>query len=151
MIDNKNILKEELEQLQKDVIANQQYYNAWASGETAKGYTVKVENSFHGKLEGYAYVGVLETGRKPGKVPYHFNEIIKRWIIAKGLNHKDEKDLNRMANAIAWTIRKEGTTLHRNGYKIDIFETPIKEFSERLSGRLSTLYRQETANQIHNL
>jgi hypothetical protein len=143
----KTVLKEELEQLRKDIINAQKFEGAWASGKTAQGYEIGVE-SHHGWLGGYSYVGVLETGRKPGKVPVYFKEIIKRWIQAKGLHSKNGESIDRMAASIAWVIHKEGTTLHRNGYKTDIFETPVKNFAERLADRLAPLYQTETINQI---
>lgn len=143
------ILNEELEQLKQDIIQRQKDSGAMASGKTATGYEVAIESSKHGWLSGYSYVGVLEEGRKPGKVPVYFKEIIKRWIIAKGLQYQGEKELNRMAASIAWVIHKEGTVLHRNGYKVDIFDTPLKHFTERLINRLSSFYSLQTANKIY--
>jgi hypothetical protein len=148
MNNGKQILQEELERLQEDIIFQQKEVNAWASGETAKGYSVKVENDFHGTLEGYSYVGVLARGRKAGKVPFHFNEIIKRWILAKGLQYKDERDLNRMASSIAWVIHKKGSQLHRNGHELDVFDTPLRNFADRMGERLSVMYREQIINEI---
>jgi hypothetical protein len=148
MNDTKQILQEELNRLKEDIIFQQKEVNAWASGETAKGYSVKVENDFSGALEGYSYAGVLARGRRPGKVPYHFNEIIKRWILAKGLQYKDERDLNRMASSIAWVIHMKGSQLHRNGYELDVFDTPLRNFTERMGERLSTMYREQIINEI---
>jgi hypothetical protein len=147
-IDNKTILSEELDRLREDIINSQKEHNAWASGKTAEGYAVNVESPFHAALEGYAYVGAMDKGRKAGKVPYNFNEIIKRWIEAKGLKPKGNESLERMANSIAWCIKKKGSYLHRNGYELHLFDEPVKNFSERLADRLSSLYQQETINQI---
>jgi hypothetical protein len=119
------------------------------SGKTSDGYEVAVESETRGWLGGYSYVGVLETGRKPGKVPVYFKEIIKRWIVAKGLQYQDDKALNRMASSIAWVIHKEGTKLHRDGRRVDIFDAPLKDFTDRLADRLSIFYQTQTANEVH--
>ena len=148
-ITTKEIIKEELEQLKKDIIQRQKDSGAMASGKTAAGYEVVAEGELHGQLKGYSYVGVLEVGRKPGKVPMYFKEIIKRWIISKGLQYQDDKDLNRMAASIAWVIHKEGTTLHRNGYKVDIFDTPLKDFTNRINEKISMFYHAQAINEIY--
>jgi hypothetical protein len=143
------ILREELEQLKSDIIKHQEDAGKMVSGKTAAGYEVAVESDRHGWLEGYPYVGVLETGRKPGKVPKDFKEIIRRWILAKGLQYQDDRDLNRMAASIAWVIHKEGTVLHRTGKREDIFGTPLKDFSGRLARRLSVFYASQISDQIY--
>ena len=144
----KEILTDEFGKLRDDIIQHQKDAGAWASGNTAAGYEIAVESEFHGWMGGYSYVGVLEKGRKPGKVPVYFKEIIKRWIRAKGLQPRNGESLDRMAASIAWVIHKEGTVLHRNGYKVDIFETPLSDFSERVANRIATFWTQQTANNI---
>lgn len=149
MITTNQILQEELEQLKDEIIRCQKDAGLNASGKTIAGYEVSVESERHGWLSGYSYVSVLETGRGSGKVPMYFKEVIKKWILAKGLQYQDERDLNRMAASIAWVIHKEGTVLHRNGYRVDIFNTPLKDFTNRLANRLSTYYALLTANKIY--
>ncbi|MCL1936997.1 MAG: hypothetical protein FWF52_01200 [Candidatus Azobacteroides sp.] len=148
MIDTQTILKEELEQLRVDVVDRQKEVGAWASGNTAAGYETAVESGYHGWMGGYSYVEVLEVGRRPGKVPVYFKEIIKRWIIAKGLQYQSERELNRMAASIAWVIRKEGSYLHRHGYRIDIFAEPLERFYNRLNLRLMTYYALQITETI---
>ncbi|MDR1454649.1 MAG: hypothetical protein LBJ01_03260 [Tannerella sp.] len=149
MVTTKEILREELERLRDDIIRRQKDAGAWASGKTAAGYEVAVESGTRGWLGGYSYAGVLEKGRKPGKVPVYFKEIIRRWIVAKGLQYKDDKDLNRMAASIAWVIRKKGTKLHRDGREVYIFDTPMKDFTDRLADRLASFYSIQTSNEVY--
>ncbi|MFV0392409.1 MAG: hypothetical protein ACK5KP_11100 [Paludibacteraceae bacterium] len=145
MIDN--ILREELEQLKNEIIFRHEQAGQVASGKTRASFSIEVSGN-RGELWGNAYVGVLETGRQPGKVPYQFRDIIKRWAIAKGLTFNDEKDLNRFAYFVAQKIAKEGTKLFRSGMKEDIFETPIRQFTERISERIYSAYSKEIENQI---
>lgn len=143
-----DILREELESCKEDIIQRMADSGEYVSGDTASGFEVATENNSHGWIGGYSYVGVLEGGRKSGKVPVYFKEIIKRWILAKGLQYQDPKDLERMAASMAWVIHKEGTKLHRNGYKIDIFDTPVTNMMERLSKRISNYFTTETIKSI---
>lgn len=100
------------------------------------------------QLLGAEYIGVLERGRSAGKVPKEFAEIIKKWIVAKGLSFKDNADLNRFANAIAWKIRTEGTELYRSNMTKDIFTTPIYDFKERLTKELSEYVTADLKSKI---
>ena len=71
--------------------------------------------------------GVLETGRKPGRVPKEFIDILKRWAQAKGISFSDEKQFNLWANAVKWKIIREGTKLYRSGQNEDIFDSSVKK------------------------
>ena len=56
-----------------------------------------------------------------------------------------------MAASIAWVIHKEGTILHRYGYKVDIFDTPLNDFADRLASRvLEYFYSNYIYNNIYN-
>lgn len=150
MESTEKIIIEELEALKADIIQRQKDAGEMASGKTAEGYEVTAESALSGELLGYSYVNVLQTGRKPGKVPNDFKELIKKWIVAKGLQYQGEKELNRMAASIAWVIHKEGTALHRHGYKVDIFDTPIKNFTDRLTNRIAAYYTTEIDNELES-
>lgn len=145
MIDT--ILREELEQLKNEIILRHEQAGQVASKKTRASFSVEVSGN-RGELWGNSYVGVLETGRKPGKVPYRFSDIIKRWAITKGLTFSNEKDLNRFAYFVSQKIATEGTKLYRSGMREDIFETPISQFTERISQRFYTAYSKEIENQI---
>jgi hypothetical protein len=144
----REILSEELETLRGDVIQRQKDAGAMATGETARGYETEA-SGMRGQLTGYYYAPVLETGRKPGKVPRDFKAIIRRWIEAKGLQPRDGETIDRMASSIAWVIRTEGTWLHRNGIRADIYGTPAARFSERTARRVAEFYTAQTRNKVY--
>ena len=143
-----DILNRELTALKDEIIQRSKDTGAWASGETADGYAVAVESDSHGWLGGFGYVAALSTGRKPGSAPMYFSEIIKRWIIAKGLNFEDEKDLDRWSRAIAWKIRRDGSWLYRNNERRDIFDTAVNDFHARLSKQIAFQYQIQLTNSI---
>lgn len=142
------ILTEALTQFKDEVIQRSIDAKAVASGETNKGYEVAVSGT-SGEVYGYGYVGVLERGRKGGKVPYNFHLVIEKWIKDKGLAYQDDKDLARMARSIAWVIMKQGTYLHRHGYEIDIFDTPTQHLYEYLEKNMSAYYENQITKSIY--
>lgn len=110
-----------------------------ASGRSVASLSIEVSGN-KGVLYGSKSFLVMERGKKPGKVPYRFRDIIKQWIIDKGISvtpiptkkrqskyTPHERGLNSMAGAIAYKIMKEGTRLHRdNGYN-DIFTSAVRD------------------------
>lgn len=148
-MNEQDILRQELDKLKADVITRHEQSGQVASGKTKQSFEVATQ-PFAGQLMGASYVGVLERGRKPGKVPYDFVDILKRWASAKGISFSDEKQFNRWANGVKWKIIREGTKLYRSGTTQDIFDTPIKEFDIRLTERISIYYQQKVTNEIFN-
>ena len=81
----------------------------------------------------------MERGRGPGKVPYNFTQIIREWILNKGISFSgvpgktQERKLTNLSWMIANSIMKKGTTLHRNSGYNDIFDTLIAKEMEKLA------------------
>lgn len=144
------ILAEELGELKAKIIQNHTAAGQVASGKTAKSLRVELEEG-GGRLYGRRYFGVLETGRKAGKVPRQFYLIIRQWMKDKGIQappmpyktnrpHKytpAERGARSMAAAIAETIRRKGTALHRKGGRDDIYSREIEVTRKRLMQRFS--------------
>ena len=142
-----DILSKELEQLKSDIIRRHEEAGQVASGRTRASFEVRVSDS-NGQLLGNSYVGVLERGRRAGKVPYDFKDILLRWAEAKGIFFANNTDAKRWAWFVTQKIRQEGTTLYRSGQTVDVFTTPITDFTERLSKQLTAEYRSEIINSI---
>lgn len=148
-MNKEQILYDELVNLQNAIVNAQVQSGQVATGKTKSSFSVEA-TQFKGTLFGASYLGVLKTGRKPGKVPRDFIDILKRWATAKGLSFSDEKQFNRWANAVKWKIIREGTKLYRSGQTIDIFDTPIENFSRSLAERTAIYYQEKIANEIFN-
>lgn len=149
MVQLNDILIKELEQLKSDIIRRHEEAGQVASGRTRAAFEVRV-NDNNGQLLGNAYVGVLERGRRAGKVPYNMRDILLRWAEMKGIAFDSETSANRWAYFVAKKIKEEGTKLYRSGQRLDIMTTPVEEFTERLSERISVLYENEITNEIFN-
>lgn len=146
------ILREEMERAKEIIIQH-----IWANGQNASGRTVKslrVEaNEDCAALFGHRPFGILETGRRAGKVPYGFAGIIRQWMKDKGLHgtpipyvtnkpHKytpQERGDMSMAGAIAHTIASRGSKLHRDGGRADVYSNVLGDTMDRISNRLSSL------------
>lgn len=155
------IIKQELETLKGSIINNMRSAGEVASGRTIASLHVTDEPE-RATLWGRFPFGTLETGRKPGKVPYKFGDIILKWMHDKGLHgtpmpyktdraHKytpqERGDLS-MAYAIAWTIHKTGTSLHRKGGRADIYSNVIPATVERIRTRFMHFMQEQVKESI---
>lgn len=144
-----NVLKEELEQARQLIINHIRANGQNASGRTIASLHVEV-NGDEGTLFGRNFFGVLETGRKAGRVPYKFSSIIRQWMQDKGIHgepipyktdrpHKytpqERGDLS-LASAIAHTIKTKGTKLHRDGGRADVYSNVIPDVIQRIRKRI---------------
>ena len=159
------IVAEELENLKQRIIANMVAAKAVATGNTIRSLHV-VPRPFGATLESQQRMpfGVLETGRRAGKVPMGFGEIIYRWMQAKGIHstrvqkpknpwivqtRDDQERADRsMAYAIATTIRKHGSSLYRAGGRDTIYTKEIPVTIERVQKRLGMLVQAIVTEQI---
>jgi len=148
------ILNEEFASLEYEIKQRHIQAGQNVTGHTLSLYSYTV-NGFHGYLEGAAYVGTLERGRGPAKGGNSNNtdflDNLKQWIVSRGLDYGDSPEgLERLAKFLKWYINKNGNKLFRSGQTEDIFSTPINDFIERVSTRLSDLYLLDIDNKIFN-
>lgn len=140
------VLREELENLKQRIIANHRAAGQVASGKTIKSMQVIVDGDT-GELIGRKQFWNLETGTPPwrnptNRVPYSFQAVIDQWIKDKGLN------LN--AWAVAYKIIHEGTKLHRQGGRSDIYSNEIPKTVDDIGKRLLVIYDQQITDMIQN-
>lgn len=150
------ILQEELEKLRMNIISNHLKAGQKASGRTAASMHVEVSED-SGTLWGRNAFGVLETGRKAGRVPKDFQGIIMQWMKDKGIQaapipyltnrpHKytpQQRGTLRMSYLIARKIRREGTKLFRAGGRQDIYSPEIDKTMERIETRMVSLIKSK--------
>ena len=148
------ILQEELEKLRMNIISNHLKAGQKASGRTAASMHVEVSED-SGTLWGRKAFGVLETGRKAGRVPKDFQGIIMQWMRDKGIHaapipyltdrpHKytpQQRGELKMSYLIARKIRKEGTRLFRSGGRSDIYTPEVEKAVKNIGDRMLSLIR----------
>lgn len=150
------IIAQELEELKARIIQNHTAAGQVASGRTAKSLRI-VSTEDSGQLYGRHHFGVLETGRRAGKVPRQFYLIILQWmkdkkIAAPAIPYKtnrphkytpEERGARSMAAAIAQTIKKRGTRLYRDGGRNDIYSKEIVRTKKVIMDRLSMFVKSK--------
>lgn len=161
-----NIVFEELEDLRKRIITNIGSTGRRASGRTADSMHTEITKQ-GGTLFGRAAFGTLETGRKPGNVPYNFTKIIAQWIQDKGISYQEisykrnpsdkwqpkynspnERGLMTLASAIAYKISKEGTKLYIQGGESDIYSNEIPKTIDAIKKRIGLSVKTEIVESI---
>lgn len=149
----KDIIEEELTTLRDDIIRASEQEGQKASGDTYNEIQIENLTEFSGQLIGPGYIGVLATGRKPGKVPYDFEEIIGEWASTKGIEYSTQEEFEKFVSAVAWKIRREGTKLYREekgGQLPQIFEIPINDCINRIAKRIAIASSESVVARIDN-
>lgn len=138
----KGILNEELESLRQRIIENHIRAGQRASGRTIASLRVEV-NDDNGTLFGRQAFGVLETGRKPGKVPKGFYQIIQKWVHDKGIQVNNPKSF---AYLVARKIAREGTELYKIGGRADIYSPEIEKTIQNIMNRAFTIFKDDVTH-----
>lgn len=104
-----------------------------ASGRTQDSLKVVVSGN-RVTLLGRAFFPALQygssrwTGRTGVRCTYEeFKQIIMDWATAKGLNFGQAREHERAVAAIAMSIIRRGTKVHREGRRLDVYDTLIDE------------------------
>lgn len=155
-----SVVKDELDALRERIIANHESAGQVASGRTRDSIRVECTED-GGILWGRQAFGVLETGRKPGKVPKGFQQIIRQWIIDKGIAVSpipykrspserwhpkctpEERGLMTLSGAIAYKITTEGTEMYRTGQKKDIYSTDVEKTIREIERKILGIFDTE--------
>lgn len=143
----KQVLSEELESLRKRIIERHIAAGQKASGRTISSLSVTV-NDDEGTLYGRKAFGVLETGRRGGKVPKGFYKIIQQWVKDKGFSFSSVRERNTFAYFVSRKIAAEGTRLHRSGVTEDIYSTEIEKTVEAIHKRVFGIFERDI-DSIH--
>lgn len=129
------LLTQLLQELIQEIIAASRAAGQEASGRTYEQITEDVHtqgDTTIGEVWAPGYFNTLIRGRGPGPIPMDMEQIIMDWAGYKGLTFQSIEDLNRFARAVAWTIRRDGSELYRNHLYVDIVDTPVRNFEEKL-------------------
>lgn len=144
----KEIISGHLEHVKNEIANRMAALGRNASGRSVRSLSTEATET-HGILWGAKSFIVMERGRRGGGVPKGFVGIIRQWIIDKGINvtpipskrpssiSPQERGLRSMSGAIAYSIMKRGTRLHRDGRFDDIFTSCINKEMEELAKEIS--------------
>jgi len=133
------IVGNELEELRKRIIARHEAAGQVASGRTRDSLRMEITEG-RGVLLGRQAFGVLEIGRKSGKVPKGFYKIIEQWMEDKGIKVERPKSFSYL---VARKIANEGTLLYRSGQSEDIYSSEVEKTIEDIMERLVGIFDME--------
>lgn len=141
-----------LENVKRRIQDNISSHGRTASGRSAASLTIEETSLLGGILSGSTSFLAMERGRKGGRVPKGFFEIIRQWVVDKGITvspkpakraskYSDEERAQRSAaGAIAYTIMTKGTRLFREGSFDDIYSAVIAEEVGKLRPKLLDVF-----------
>jgi len=137
------IFSSELIALKERIISNHIAAGQKASGKTIDSLKVVMDDT-SGSLYGRKAIGTLETGRVAGKVPYGFYQIIYQWALDKGITV--DGSLKTFAYFVAKHIQDEGTLLHLQGGRKDIYSNEIPITIANVKRLLTERFAKEITN-----
>ena len=137
------ILTSELTALKERIIANHIAAGQKASGDTIASMKVEMTDTT-GTLYGRKAFGTLETGRVAGKVPFGFYKIILEWAENKGI--QVDGSIKTFAYFVAKKIHAEGTLLHLQGGRKDIYSNEIPITIANIKRLLTERFTKEITN-----
>lgn len=142
-----NAIYARMETFRLEAIKRHKEAGQYTTGKTARMFRSEIYDKGV-RLWGASYAGVLERGRKPGRIPYNFVDILVKWARDKGLNFKSQSDAKSWAWWKAQRIKEEGTRMYAEGRTEDIFTTPLEELKKGVIKDVKDLYKAEIKNQI---
>lgn len=140
------MVMQRLQEARTKIIAAHKGAGQMASGRTAASIKPEVNvgaDSLEAILWGRRFFQGLETGRRGGKVPSGFYYMLKQWSIDKGISFAKESERSSFAYLLARKIAREGTALHRQGGRADIYTPEIRSVMSDLDKMVTWFMEQE--------
>ena len=152
------VLKDWAENVIRKIRSNMETLHINASGETSESLEYTMEGDRLQILGAPYFAERTEVGRTPTKNPqsFDFTSIIAKWIEDKGLKNEfgidDDRDLRKVAGAIAHTISTRGSQKYREPDKqTDVYSSVLVEEIENLCGLFMTKSVEIIMGALDNL
>lgn len=141
------IKNDELKKLVMDVLTDARHAiveqmrknGQYVTGKTAQQIICECEvGTFGAKARITAPISLLtlETGRRPGRVPFNFQQVIFQWSIDKRLQFRTVSARRSFAYYTARKISREGSWIYRQGFRVDVYTTILRTATEKLKEKL---------------
>ena len=145
--DAQGVVLQELELLRTRIIANMRTAGAVASGRTiASLRVVPTDGGAALVTTGRMPFGALETGRRGGRVPQGFTQVILDWMRSKGIQaqvsgKRSQESADRsLAYLISRKIAREGTSLFRRGGRNTIYSQEIPKTIAAIDAKIGVSF-----------
>lgn len=137
MINKREVLESELQELILAVQDNMKANNKFASGTAHESLLYEIENDSEATLYGVEYMYALQHGTKPRRFPKGLAQQIKIWADHKGITDgMTQKEVIHFIHATANKIFKQGTVQLRTNTYLDIYDTPLEDASYNIADKL---------------
>jgi len=144
------MLEKRMKSIKEGIAQRMDAQRRTVTGRSVDSLTVVLQNNTDGWIEGDAQWQSMQKGRAPGKGPYNFREIIKKWIDDRGISivpkgkQTEEAAKNSLAFLITRNILEKGTSLYRsNGYN-DIYDSVVEEELDKMQKQVGAFFELET-------
>lgn len=104
----------------------------------------------HITVLGDSYFIYAEKGRRAGKVPYNFVDIIQQWLEDKGIQVPQGLTPKRFASSIAYKIKYYGSLKYRTKSPSDVVEPVASEMIPRLNDILENRVMMYVNDELFN-
>lgn len=115
-----------------------------SSGHSVASLQIDVKDS-KGNLSGDKQWETMQRGRRPGKVPSNFREIIKNWVRQKGISvqpkegQSPKQAIESFSYLVTRNIMQNGTKLYRDKGYNDIYDTLLEEEIKKLTNETASV------------
>ena len=155
----REILQEELEWLKGKIVEQLRATGTTVTGQTADSIEVYIEGNekeIEAYLLGRPAFSTVEKGRAAGGVPSNMVDIIRQWIIDKGISVRQVPYIRQPSEnwQPKYTVEERslnmaaGTKLYREGGRADIYTPFIDEFLRRVEDKIYLEYKLEILERL---
>ena len=112
-----------------------------ASGNLSNSLEYVITNEGDGthiQILAYPYFFYSEHGRRAGKIPYNFVDILEEWVADKGITVPSGLTARKFASAIAWKIKRYGSLRYRTQSPADVVAPVMSEMYPKLGDILES-------------
>lgn len=119
-----------------------------SSGRSVASLQIDVKDS-KGNLSGDKQWETMQRGRRLGKVPSNFREIIKNWVRQKGISiqpkegQSQKQAIESFSYLVTRNIMQKGTKLYRDKGYNDIYDTLLEEEIKKLTNETASVLELE--------
>lgn len=119
-----------------------------SSGRSVASLQIDVKDS-KGNLSGDKQWETMQRGRRLGKVPSNFREIIKNWVRQKGISiqpkegQSQKQAIESFSYLVTSNIMQKGTKLYRDKGYNDIYDTLLEEEIKKLTNETASVLELE--------
>lgn len=114
-------------------------------------YTIEDEgDGTHITILADPYFFYAEHGRRAGRIPANFVDILEEWVADKGITVPSGLTARKFASAIAWKIKRYGSLRYRTQSPADVVAPVMNEMYPKLGDILESRIMMYVNDELFN-